>query len=74
MRTRLTFTERKLLISALRNEDEKMSENAGRRLAGILFIIACPFHFQTRRQNALDICQLRLQANRRDYFNYFRYY
>lgn len=41
MRARLAvYSERKLLISALRNEDEKMSENAGRKdVGGIRFII-----------------------------------
>lgn len=33
------FTERKLLISALRNEDEKMSENAGRKDVSVVFYL-----------------------------------
>lgn len=76
MRTQLAFTERKLLISALRNEDEKMSENAGRKDVSVVFYLLLLVYFISSRNMRMHwICLPHtLTFASRDYFNYLCYY
>lgn len=76
MRTQLAFTERKLLISALQNEDEKMSENAGRKDVSVIFYLLLLIYFMSSRNVRIHwICLLHtLTFASRDYFNYLCYY